>query len=304
VLRKVYLYLVLAVAVAWTVWNLGRVLYQVLRAVLIPERQALGWGAVAHDLGPSVAAVAVFGVTWLYHARVVRQEAALAGEAGRQASIRWIYEYLVALVGLATLAVGVAGTAATVLDLLAQPAAARPTDWWQERVSLFATLIVVGLPIWTIVWSRLQREAAAPAARRSLVRRIYLFVVFGLSVLTILGSAAFTFYQLIRVALGERWTAAQTSELITAGSTLAVAALVLVYHLRAFRGDAGGEETAAPLVLAPVSALAVVRSSSPEALQAFRERLRTDTPMGVEVEILDVDAASLERILQEAGQSS
>jgi hypothetical protein len=131
-----------------------------------------------------------------------------------------------------------------------------------------------------------------------------LILVFGLSVLAILGSGAFTVYQLIRVALGERWTAGQTSELITAGSTLVVAAVVLIYHLRAFRGDAGGEETTAPVVPRPVSALIVVRSSSPAALQAFRERLRTEAPAGVEVEILDVDAASLERILQEAEKPS
>lgn len=42
VLRKVYLYLVLAVAVAWTVWNLGRALHELLLAVLIPERLAVG----------------------------------------------------------------------------------------------------------------------------------------------------------------------------------------------------------------------------------------------------------------------
>ena len=41
----------LAVAVAWTVWNLGRALHELLLAALMPVRLAVGWGAVVHDLG-------------------------------------------------------------------------------------------------------------------------------------------------------------------------------------------------------------------------------------------------------------
>jgi hypothetical protein len=301
VLRKVYLYLVLAIAVAWTVWNLGRVLYLVLRAALLPERLTAGWFSVLHDLGPALAAVLVFGVAWLYHVRVLQREAAVAGEASRQASIRWIYSYLVAFVGLATFAVGVAGTAATVLELLVQPGASRPTDWWQERISLFATLVVVGLPLWALVWGRLQRETVQIAARRSLVRRIYLILVFGLSVLALIGSGAVLLYQLIRVALGEPWTAGETSTVITAGSTVAVAALVLVYHLRTFRGDAPRAEEADPTkpAAAPIVRLAVVRATSVEALETYRQQMLAMARDGIEVEFVHADPQAVERVVDE-----
>ena len=301
VLRKVYLYLVLAIAVAWTVWNLGRVLYLFLRAALLPDHPSSGWFGMLDDLGPAVAAVVVFGVAWLYHVRVLQHEADVAGEASRQASIRWIYSYLVAFVGLATFAVGLAGTVGTVLELLVQPGGSRSTTWWQERMSLFVTLVMVGLPLWAVVWGRLQRETVESAARRSLVRRIYLILVFGLSVLALIGSGAVLLYQLIRVALGEPWTAGETSTAITAGSTVAVAALVLVYHLRTFRGDAptDAEEGAAEPATVPVMRLAVVRASSAEALDACRQRMLAMARNGIEVEFVEAEPQTLERIVDE-----
>jgi hypothetical protein len=298
VLRKVYLYLVLAVAVAWTVWSLGRVLYELLRALLIPDRLAVGWATIIHDVGSAIVPTLVFGLAWAYHARVVEREAAVAGERRRQASIRWFYGYLVALVGLLTLAVGLAGTGATLLDLLVQPGAARPTHWWQNRVSLFATLVAVGLPIWAAYWGRLQREAADPSARGALVRRLYLFLAFGIAVLTLLGSGAFALYQVLRLMLGEAWTAGTVSELTTAVSTAAVAALFLIYHLRVFRG---GTDTPVPTPAAvPLLALAVVRAPDAALLNAFRQELQARAPAGVEVQLLRVDAPTAERILAEA----
>jgi hypothetical protein len=301
VLRKVYLYLVLAIAVAWTVWNLGRVFYLILRAALLPQSLTAGWFSVLHDLGPALAAVLVFGVAWLYHVRMLQHEAAVAGEASRQASIRWIYSYLVAFVGLATFAVGLAGTAATLLELLVQPGAGRSTTWWQERISLFTTLVVVGLPLWAVVWGRLQRETVQVAARRSLVRRIYLILVFGLSVLALIASGAVLLYQLIRVALGEPWTAGETSTVITAGSTVAVAALVLVYHLRTFRGDAPGVEEieAAQPATGPIVRLALVRASSADAFEAYRQRMLATPRDGVEIEFVEAESRAVERIVEE-----
>ena len=112
------------------------------------------------DLGGTVAHLVVFGIAWAYHAQVVKREASVA-EAGRQASIRWIYGYLVALVGAATLAAGLFGLLSTLLDLLVQPGTTQSEYWWQEQLSLYGTLVVVGLPVWLIPWTRLQREVVA-----------------------------------------------------------------------------------------------------------------------------------------------
>jgi hypothetical protein len=147
----------------------------------------------------------------------------------------------------------------------------------------------------------LQRETVQIAARRSLVRRIYLILVFGLSVLALIASGAVLLYQLIRVALGEPWTAGETSTVITAGSTVAVAALVLVYHLRTFRGDAPGVEEVEPAQPAtgPIVRLALVRASSADAFEAYRQRMLAMARDGVEVEFVDAEPRAVERVVDE-----
>ena len=303
VLRKTYLYLVIAVAVGWTVSNLGFILYRLLRTVLIPVTAASGWWGVVHDLGGPLATALVLGVAWFYHAHVVEREARLAGERRRQAAIRWLYQYLVALVGGVTLSTGLAGTMATLVDLAVQPGAVRPTRWWEDRISLFATLVIIGLPLWFAFWGRLQRESGDPLARQSLVRRIYMFLIFGLAVLTLLGSGAFTLYQFIRLLLGEPWTAGQTSEVIAAASAAAVAALQLAYHLRAFRRDAGeAPATPAPVAAsqpAPVVALAVIHAPSQELLEEVRKEMTARAPSGVQIRLWAVDPAVAERVIAE-----
>jgi hypothetical protein len=68
VLRKVYLYLVLVVVVAWTIWNLGRTLYALLHAALLPEHLALGGWGVLRDLGGPLA-VSVQTPDWVRSCR-------------------------------------------------------------------------------------------------------------------------------------------------------------------------------------------------------------------------------------------
>jgi hypothetical protein len=320
VLRKVYLYGVLLIAVSWTVWGAAQVLYVLLRSLLIPSEAGALWSEIQRDLGDTLAYLAVFGIAWAYHASVVKREAEAAPEQRRQATIRWIYGYIVALVGTITLAIGLGGTLATVLDLLVNPGELRAPHWWEERLSLFATMIVVGLPIWLIPWFRLQREVEASVARRSLARRIYLFLVLGITVLTLLGSGAYTLYQIFRVALGERWTASNTSNLIDAASAAIVAGLLLAYHLQVFRRDAAlarqdeaDRPATAPATLtnpaAPVSpaegegqatekvTLLVVRPPPAADAAALRERLRADLPPGATIDAVQLDESEAARLL-------
>ena len=324
VLHKVYLYGVLLIAIGWTVWNAAQVLYLLLRSLLIPSEAGTLWSAVQRDLGETVANLLVFGVAWAYHAYVVKREALAAPEQQRQASIRWIYGYLVALVGGITFGAGVGGTLATLLDVLVNPGVSRDEHWWEERLSLFATMIVVGLPVWLIPWFRLQSEVVASVARRSLARRIYLFLVLGITVLTLLGSGAFTLYQILRVALGERWTASDTSDLIDAASAAAVAGLLLAYHLRVFQRDAalakedegaepvpasGQAVPAVPTPLVDGSArpaiadepvtLLVIRPASSDDVSALREQIEFILPPETSLHTITMSKSEVERLLPE-----
>jgi hypothetical protein len=307
VLRKVYLYGILLLAVSWTVWNLGQMLYVALRSALIPSQAGALWSTVQHDLAGTVAHVLGFGVVWAYHARVLKREAAAATEVGRQASIRWIYGYIVSLVGASTLAGGLAGLLSTLLDLLVQPGTTHSEYWWQQQVSLYATLVVVGLPVWLVSWLQLQREVVASVARRSLARRIYLFVALAATVLTLLGTCAYVLYQLLRVLLGDRWTASNTSDLLAAVSAATVAGLLLAYHLQVFRRDAAlaqADEAATPkpagLAAAPAGELVtllVIRPDNGADADALRARLASALPPDTAVQTVRLPAADAARLL-------
>jgi hypothetical protein len=316
-LRKVYLYLVLFVAVSWAVWNASQMLYVLVRSVLIPSEAGELWSSVQRELGDTLAKVVVFGIAWAYHAQVIRREAAVAPEQGRQATIRWIYGYIVALVGAVTFSIGVGQVLATALDLLVQPGVQVGAHWWEERLSLAVTLIVVGLPVWLIPWTRLQGEVVASVARRSLARRIYLFLTLGITVLTLLGSGAYALYQLLRVALGETWTAANTSDLLEAAGAAIVAGLLLAYHLRVFQGDAALARedvaaapvaAAAPAVTGPTAApaangpvtLLVVRVSDGDSAGRLREQIASTLPDGTSIETVRLDADAAERLLRQS----
>jgi hypothetical protein len=323
-LRKVYLYGVLLFAISWTVWNIGQMLYVLVYSALVPSEAGELWNDIQRDLSETIGHVVVFGVAWAYHARVITRESAAAPERHRQASIRWIYGYLVAVVGAVTFASGLGGTLGTLLDLLVRPGVPHSEHWWQERISLFATLMVVGLPVWLLPWMRLQREVVASVARRSLARRIYLFLVLGVTVLTLLGTGAYTLYQVLRVALGETWTASNTSDLLEAASAAAVAGLMLGYHLRVFQHDAAlarqDEEseaaeatsttgTAAAGTLAPnqagaavVSAadsvtLLVIRAADDAQAAELRAQVAAALPDGSTVETVRLPAAEAARLL-------
>jgi len=296
-LRKVYVYSVLAVAVALTVWTLGGSLHEVLRTALVPGEGR--WTSLLDKLGSSISVLLVFGLTWLYHANVVKREAVLAGEPRQQATVRWTYGYLVAFVGAITLAVGIAAVVQTMLELVFQ--LDRGPLWLQEQLSLQATLIPVGLAVWTIPWRRLQRETATVTelpARGGLPRRVYLYLAFGVSVLTLLGTAAFVVYQLLRLVLGERWTSSTTSDLINSASLAIVAILFLVYHLRVFREDAAS--AAATAATGPGFALALIRAPTLDRLGRVEQALRNRARDGLEVQLVRVDQPTAERILDQA----
>lgn len=289
-LRKVYLYLVLAIAVAWTVWSLGGLLYGLIRVLLLG-----GGSTVARDVGEPIARAAVFGLAWLYHARALRGEAALAAEQRSQATIRLLYEYLVALVALVALAFGLGGTLATLIDLAVQPGLTRQPNWWQERISLFATLAAVGLPLWMTYWTRLEREALEPPVRGSIVRRIYLLAVFAATVLTLLSSGVFALYQLLRLGLGESWSAGQTTDLLIAASAALTAGLLLAYHLTILRRDA-----AAAIVASAeggeLFAVALVRTSDPATMAAFEQLVAERAADGMVVTVARVDGERFEEL--------
>ena len=275
ILRKVYLYALVGASAAGALLAIGRILYLALLEAM---------GAVDERLGliddfSWVAPISLVAATgWFYHRYLLQRDAALVAEAPRQAAIRRGYSYILCAIGAALLAVGVFGILRLIIAIFTGQAATLdlPEHYLQEQLSLYVTLLLVGLGAWVWYWRNIQTNVADDASdseRGSLVRRIYLYVVASASVLALVIAAGTLLYQGLRSILGISAGDDFVNALNVNVSAALVAAAALLYHVRFLRAEhrprpkqerdaaaeqpAAGEAAAAGSVLITISGMDV-----------------------------------------------
>jgi hypothetical protein len=183
--------------------------------------------------------------------------------------VRRLYEHLVALVALAVLAVGLTGLLWMLGDAISGAPGTLGQAWWRDRISLFTTLTIVGLPVWLLHW-----RAPTELTPRSLVRRIYLYVTLIAAVLALLGSGAAAIYRLLSLVLGAASASTVGIELSHALAVAIVAAGLAAYHWRMVRLDMR-TVAARPAAGVPAEIVVELRAPSATALDAALESLRS-----------------------------
>jgi hypothetical protein len=297
VLRSVYLFLALSVAVAGTLIGLSQLLYYAVARLLgVADPGGVGGNLLQAAAEPASAAI-VYGLAWTYQRYALRRQATAFDEAPRQAGVRRLYTSVVALISLAILAVGAAGLLWTAGDVLLNAAAATSGEGWRGNVALFATLLGVGLPVWLVHW---QPSPGSDDDVRSLSRRLYVYLALIGAMLSLVGSAAAALYRVISLLLGASSGASVLTDLTRALAVAVVAAGVAAYHWRILRADARRTAEAQALVPEPVQPLEPrepldappsteahvtlhVRAASPAALEQAIAALRAS---GVDVAVL------------------
>ena len=260
-LRAVQGFIVVGVSITVALVGASQILYYALA-------QALGVsnpGGVGSDILGALAAPAsqllAYGTAWFFMQRRLTQDAR-AQEADRQAGIRRLYTNLVALVSLGAWASGAAGLLWTLAEQAEAPIIGVTAGDWKNPVSLWLTLLVVGLAVWLAHW----RPAPWAADRQSLPRRLYVWAALLASVLVVLGAGVGMLAALLRQVFSAHPTLADTANL-DFGHYLAViivAAGVGFYHWRVLRADAA----ARPPKHATAAAPAVVSATVPIAVAA------------------------------------
>lgn len=194
--------------------------------------EAVGGRPVLVALGLPLSNLVVFGVFWAFFWRAVSAEAVAQSEVGRQAGVRRLYFYLVSGVALAFVAISAAGLLRLLADALLQPPAVGPGGP-RAALSLQASWLVIGLPVWLFHWSRSQalaREGRGGEETRSLTRRWYLYAVAFAAVAVLLFSGARVIYELVLAALGRPMDRALVGNLGHALVDGLVSGAVLWYH--------------------------------------------------------------------------
>ncbi len=231
VVRKAYLYLVVFVG-ALAVISTATILLADILARLLDVSTGGG-------LSTAIAVIIISGSVWAYHAFIIRQDADVAAEVGRQALVRRIYTYLMAGLGLGAFLIGLAGTL-TVLFLEMDVRGLR-SEFWDE-LPTFLAMLIIGLVVWRWHWRQANREVAQPPPaaldeRRSFVRRLYLYFYIFVATLTLLGSVIYIVSQLLMVLLGARETAGLFLDISQAFSYTLISVAIWLYHGRIIRQD-------------------------------------------------------------------
>lgn len=239
ILRKVYLYALVGASAAGALLAIGRILYLLLLEAMGAVDERLGFIDELTWVAP-VALVAATG--WFYHRNHLQRDAALVAEAPRQAAIRRGYSYILTAIGIALLAAGVFGILRLIIGILTGQAAALdlPEHYLQEQLSLYVTLLLVGLGAWVWYWRQIQglvETDGGGAERGSLVRRIYLYLVASAGVIALVIAAGTLLYQGLRSILGISAGDDFVNALNVNASAALVAAGALLYHVGFLRRE-------------------------------------------------------------------
>lgn len=285
ILRLVVLYLISLAGVVGVLAAGGRVLAG-LFGVLLGRAQTLG--EFLNETGPALAALVPLAVIWAYYGPILEREmAALAGQP-RRAGVRRLYRSLLSALGLAT-------TIAALVTLIGY--LAEGVFSWSGVVPAWGDLnnglaaLAVGLPLWLATWRPLQAEAAARGetgdrARRSVVRRSYLYLFVFLFVIGLMLAAGDLFYNLISHLLGSPVNnigQLVVERLLTAGAL----AVFLLYHLRGLRLDAQAAQQALGGMHAGFPILVIVQEEMPLAEELVRSLKRHAPRLPVVVHTLE-----------------
>lgn len=189
--------------------------------------------------GPISLGVPLAGV-WAYYGSWLRRQIRLDDDPTRRASKRRLYYYILSALGLGAAFIGVALVFSFVIDLLVSNA------FWgdslRSRLAAAISTLVVGLPLWLTTWRPMQAEALSATeigehARRSTIRRIYLYLALFAGVIGGMASAVAVVYQLVNALLSGDPPAGFVPSVLNAAQLLALFAVLLVYHLSSIRRD-------------------------------------------------------------------
>ena len=142
-------------------------------------------------------------IVWAFHAMIIRSEYD-EDQTSEQAGVLRLNRYLTAGIGYAAVLIGVGG----ILSVLIRSFDTGFIGDLREQLAWFTAGLVAGLPVWLLPFRILhgQVEQSGPAAgeaRRSLPRKIYMYLFLLIGVLIVLSSGVFIVFRVLSMLLGE-----------------------------------------------------------------------------------------------------
>jgi hypothetical protein len=192
------------------------------------------------NIGGPISIGVPFGVVWAYYGKWLNQQFAFDENAPRRAGKQRLYSYILSFLGLAATFFAIASLFSVVIDLSFTRSYLSSSGFASALSSALAAL-VVGLPLWLMTWRPVQADALEEGsvgdhARRSVIRKTYLYLVLFASVIGGMVSGGTLIFTLINSALGGS-TGDVAKSALNSLQVFALFVVLLLYHLSALRMD-------------------------------------------------------------------
>ena len=225
ILRKLYIYITLAVA--------GSIL-------IYTALNVLNWIFRTDDFsGYDLAAVVIWGVVWAFHWLIEEREGQSTPETR---AIRRLYIYIASLVGLVMLSLGVGRVLYFILlegynALVSTPLLGGETGLWRSALREMLSVAIVGGGIWSLHWLYVARRDYDSVLRQVY---LYIFAILGgvVATLTALGIIIHEFLTWVFGTYSAATVAQHFEFLPGSVATLAVGATLWAYHWYRVRYEA------------------------------------------------------------------
>lgn len=223
----------------------GTLAYLLLNRLL---GDSMPWSDFIQRIGGPLSIGIPLGVVWAYFGRWLTRHIEAVAEGQQRETLKRPYVYILSLIGLVTAFIGVTTLIGVIIDL-AVGGVFIGRDVMRERESMAIATLLVGLPLWLLTWRPIDQQAAAEGdlgehARRSVVRKVYLYLALFGSVIGGMVSAVTLVFRLLSALLTRNVESGFLSSTLNLAQVLALFVVVLVYHLLALRRDGASAASA------------------------------------------------------------
>lgn len=194
------------------------------------------------QIGGVVSVSLPLGAVWAYYGYWLTHHIESIGNAVRQAGMKRVYFYTLSALGLGGGFIGIFTLIKYLVDFLTGGRNLMGADVMRNELTMAISLLVVWLPLWLLTWRPMQAESfvkdeTGDHARRSIIRRVYLYLALFAGVIGGMASAVALVFQLIRVLLTGQTDNTFLSTVLNDFQTLVLFSILLIYHLTVLRRD-------------------------------------------------------------------
>jgi hypothetical protein len=238
------------------------------------------------QIGGPISIGVPLGMVWAYYGHWLNRHIEEVGDPVRQAGMKRLYNYVLALIGLVVAFVGVATLFSFLIDTITGSSILM-SDSTRGTLASSLSSLIVGFPLWLTMWRPMQAQALAQSeigdhARRSVLRKAYLYLILFGSVIGSMTAAVGLVYQLIRVVLTGETGSSFANDLLNTLQMLFLFGVLLAYHLNVLRRDGASTADALAEKQSKYSVLIVDSGNGfVEAVQAALLKLGTQVQVTV-----------------------